>query len=98
MILDKKKIPETLHGFVDLAVHWGVGDDFEREKLVESASDSDILDLCIQGDILFDNEELNSWLYESVTPEVGSTLEYVTYTNLTMAVDSARFERKRRGI
>ncbi len=55
-MFDKNNIPQELHVLITLVETWGISDDFDREEKVESASNSDILELTEIGEKLSDNK------------------------------------------
>ncbi len=94
MKLDPTRIPEGCSHLVPLAERWGLGDDFEREEKLASAERADLQELVkaiqdLPGDTLFD------WLAGPESRSVTPTPEYVAFTCLTMAYDSARSKLKR---
>jgi hypothetical protein len=97
MILDKKNIPEKLHYLIPYAEECGIGDDCYREEKVEKANDSEIIELVTIGNEI-DDDILYKWLAGDEAKSLKPTLEYVAYTCLTMAIDSSRFEMKKRGL
>lgn len=98
MNLNIDKIPESVHIFIANAIEWGIGDDYEREQKIKNATDTEILELCRIGDFLADDQGFNDWLFGDISIGFDPDLEYVIFTNLTMAIDSARLARDIRKI
>jgi hypothetical protein len=94
--LDREAVPAFLHSLVPLAERWGVGDDNDREDLVERASLDDLEALISSVDDAPD--ELWEWLVGPESHRSDITDEYAAITCLTMAADSARLEVRRRRI
>ena len=90
--LNPNKLPAALVPLLSLADKWGIGDDYEREMLVNTASQEDINELIHCIDHISD-EDLYGWLSgpESHNPEPSE--EYLAITCLTMAIDSAKLRR-----
>ena len=71
-----------------LAKRWGIGDDYEREEAVRTASpeERDALVAAIDGA----PDELWDWLAGGESFSAAPTHEYVAVTKLTMAAELAR--------
>ena len=95
--LDETKVPLSARSLIPLARRWGLGDDFEREDMVSSASDEELQSLIRAGERL--DEDFWNWLAGSESLSPSPSLEYVTMTAFTMAIDSARvrLQAKRQG-
>jgi hypothetical protein len=96
MKIDKQIVPRELQMYIDYAEKWGIGDDFDRGNKVKNSADSDLEKLIKIGDELAENETFNDWLYGSESNSLNPSKEYIAFTNLTMAIDSARDEWKKR--
>jgi len=96
--LDKEQVPESVQGYIEMASTWGIGDDYEREQKIQSATDSQILELCDIGDFLADDQLFNDWLFGANSMSSEPNFEYVVFTNFTMTIDSARMAKSKRKI
>jgi hypothetical protein len=87
--LDPQKMPKALLTLLPMAERWGIGDDYDRERMVHEASTDELSQLihCIDD---INDEDLFGWLGgpESYNPKPSE--EYLAITHLTMARDSAR--------
>ena len=72
-----------------LAERWGIGDDFERARLVTGAPAFELRALVDAVDAI-DDGELYGWLAGPESLAAQPTPEYIAATNLTMAADQAR--------
>ncbi len=95
-MFDKNNIPQELHILITLVETWGISVDYDREEKVESATDSEILELTKIGEELSNNTVFIDWLYDQDSFSDMISSEYAAYTNFTMAIDSANFEAKKR--
>ena len=88
MTLDPNNVPPALRGLLPFAAKWGVGDDYERDCLVEAASPTDRVALlhCIDDY----ESELFDWLAGPGASLPSPSEEYVALTNLTLAIDYAK--------
>jgi hypothetical protein len=93
-----ENIPESLHKYIALAQEWGIGDDYEREEKVNSATDSEILELCTVSELLDQNNDFYAWLYEDLDSEKTMQSGYILFTNLTLAMDLAILQKTERGL
>ncbi len=94
MKLDKKNIPEALHSLIHLAEKWGISDDYDREEAISSAprKELEVIAHCLDQ---VEDKILTQWLTGSESKRKSLSQEYVSMTNLTMAVHSAKLELKR---
>ena len=95
MKIDQKRVPEALTHLIPLAEKWGIGDDFEREEQLSDASPSD-LQVLVDAIQALPDEGLNEWLGGPESHSVAPTPEYLAFTCMTMAYDSARVKLKKR--
>ena len=72
-----------------LAKKWGIGDDYDREAAVETATEKELRYLIDSIQALPD-ETLYDWLAGSESSSKLPTEEYLAFTCMTMAYDSAR--------
>lgn len=88
MILNPANVPSSLHALLPYAQRWGVGDDYERDTIVEEATAQERSELihCIDPY----KKELFDWLAGAEAASTTPTAEYVAYTNLTLAIDYAK--------
>ena len=93
--LDHSKIPRALVPLVPVAAKWGMGDDYERESSIQRASPEELNRLVHSIDGIRD-DDLFGWLGREESFNSNPTEEYVAFTNLTMAIDSAKLELKKR--
>jgi len=95
MTLDPKNVPAALVPLLPMAARWGVSDDGERAELIEQATDGELETLvrCIDG---ISDEALYGWLAGPEARNAKPTREYIAVTCLTMAIDLAKVEQKRR--
>jgi hypothetical protein len=95
MELDATKIPPGCEHLIPLAEQWGIGDDYDREEAVSKAADAD-LHMLVDAIRSLPNEDLYDWLGGCVSHSASPSTEYIAFTCLTMAYDSARVELKQR--
>ena len=72
-----------------MAERWGIGDDYERERMVHEASEHDLTQLVHCIDDITDND-LFGWLAGPESHNPKPSQEYLAITCLTMACDFAR--------
>lgn len=84
------RVPPPVRYLIPLAQTWGIGDDVERDRAVEDASEAERRDLIDQ--VAAAPDELWQWLGDSDEGRAPSP-EYVAFTCLTMAADYARAMR-----
>lgn len=94
MKLDLTKVPKSCVHLATLAERWGIGDDFDREQAVAKASKDDLRELVNAIQALPD-ETLFDWLAGPESYSQKPTKEYVAFTCLIMAYDSARVKLER---
>lgn len=87
--LNPLKVPLEFVGLLEIAQKWGIGDDFEREQAIRSASKSELLELATCLDNI-DIDVLYKWLAGPESYSENPSEEYIAFTTLTMAVDSAK--------
>jgi len=77
-----------------MAARWGIGDDQEREIAIRQASNKELEALiqCIDG---VSDEALYGWLSGSESFSKSPSEEYLAFTCLTMAIDSAKLKLAR---
>jgi hypothetical protein len=89
MSLDPSNVPPGLFHLVRLAEKWGIGDDYDRERAVTEAAEEELQELIHTIQILPD-ESLFDWLAGPESYASPPTEEYLAFTCMTMAYDSAR--------
>jgi hypothetical protein len=94
MTLKPERVPEELRALLPLAEKWHIGDDFDREAAVASASPAALRELLAaleekEGDALY------LWLAGPESYSSAPTQEYLALTHMTMAADSARVKLRR---
>jgi hypothetical protein len=93
MQLDPQNVPDALVPLLPMAARWGIGDDYERDCLVETASSSEIAALIKCADPY--EAELFAWLEGPDAKAANPSAEYVAMTNLTLAIEYAKALEKR---
>ena len=93
MTLNPDNVPPVLRTAIPFAEKWGIGDDYERENLIAEASPTEWRKIVASLDDV-DNSVLAQWLLQK-SKEQPLSKEFLAFTNLTMAVDSARLKLKR---
>ena len=94
MKLNPDNIPAELRSAFSFAERWGIGDDFEREESLANASKEELEAVAHSIDNL-DDAVLVSWLTGPESKREPLSPEYLAFTNLTMAVHSAKIKLKR---
>jgi hypothetical protein len=96
--LNSTKVPVEVVPLMPLAEKWGIGDDVYRVDAVEAASDDELLQLvnCLDG--VENQDALWDWLAGPEAQSPTPSTEYLAYTCLTMAMDTADSELKKRGL
>jgi hypothetical protein len=94
MVLNATRVPEEIRSLLPIATRWDIGDDFDREAAVGSASVAELRELVAalagkEGDVLYD------WLAGPESRAAKPSREYLALTHMTMAADSARVKLKR---
>ena len=92
--LDKTKVPQALHVLIPVAEEWGINDDFEREQYLSQATEEELRGLVSSIDGISD-DDLYGWLEGPESFSSTPSNEYVVFTCLTMAIDSAKVKLKR---
>jgi hypothetical protein len=94
MPLNPSNVPAALVPLLPMAEKWGIGDDFDRENALRNASRQELEGLVHSIDVVSD-DDLFGWLSgpESYSPHPSA--EYVAFTCLTMAIDSAKTKLKK---
>jgi hypothetical protein len=77
-----------------VAVEWGINDDYEREEKLSRAGEEELRALVRSIDDAA-NAELFGWLGGPESQSPHPSEEYVCFTCLTMALDSAKVKLKR---
>ena len=93
--LNPSNVPPEVVGLLGLAQKWGIGDDFEREQAIREASKSELAELATCLDNI-DTDALFNWLAGSESYNENPSEEYIAFTILTMAVDSAKVILKKK--
>lgn len=89
MSLDPTHIPEPLRSLLPMAEKWGIGDDFEREDALNKASSWELEKLVHSIDHISD-DDLFGWLAGKESYNPSPSTEYLAFSSLTMAIDSAK--------
>jgi len=92
--LDQTNIPPALHHLIPIAEEWGIDDDYLREEKLNNASESQLRALTSSIDDVSD-EDLFGWLEGPESFSAIPSKEYVIFTCLTMAIESAKLKLKR---
>ena len=89
-------VPPPLHHLIPVATKWGIADDYEREEKVASATEHELERLIHSIDDVSD-DDLFGWLEGDESFSATPSDAYAAFTCMTMAIDSAKLElRKRR--
>ena len=97
MKLNHENIPQAVSTLLPIVLRWGINDDYTREKEINSASTEDLLNL-VKSLESIDYNILYEWLEGPESFKSSPSIEYVAFTNYTMAIDSAKIKLKKRGI
>ena len=94
MPLNPNNVSPKLEPLLSVAEKWGIGDDFDREAAIARASRQELEELVHSIDDVND-EDLYGWLSgpESFNPNPSN--EYLAFSCLTMAIDSAKLKLKK---
>lgn len=86
IVLDPRKVPESLRILIPLAERFGIGDDLIREDYVQKCPKSDLVDM--KKAVEDHQDQLEAWLTgpESKAPTLSR--EYVAFTCLLMSADA----------
>jgi len=87
--LDPNRVPRPLAHLVPMAEKWGDDDDGDREQAVKSASRSELEGLVRCIDEVSD-DDLFGWLAGPESFNKNPSPEYVAFTCLFMAIESAK--------
>jgi hypothetical protein len=92
--LEPNRVPSALIPLLPIAETWGIGDDFEREDAISSASleELELLVHCIDG---ISDQDLFGWLSGPEADNPKPSEEYLALTTLTMAIDSAKLKLRK---
>lgn len=93
MALRPEAVPPEVRPLLELAAHWGVGDDLDRERMVDDAPRAELEALVAAVDAV--PESMYDWLAGPESYSTQPAPEYLAVTCLTMAVDSARMRLRR---
>ena len=93
--LEKTRIPPALHSLIRVAETWGINDDMLREQKLAFATDEELRGLVSSIEDISD-EDLFGWLEGPESYSETPSDEYVSFTCLTMAIDSAKNKLRRR--
>jgi len=85
MNLQKKNIPESLWGIIELAEYWGISDDSERIEQIENASYDKRIELKKAADKYEDC--LDMWLGGVESQGLNFSNEYIAFSAMRMASD-----------
>ena len=91
--LDALRVPEQLRCWIPLAERWGIGDDLIREDCVNGATPAELQQLLAWSP---DDAVLEAWLTGSESHSPRPSDEYLAFTCLGMAYDSARVKKQKR--
>lgn len=85
-------MPPAVRPLLALADRWGIGDDYDREVAVESATTEErkaLIDAVAAAP-----DELWDWLAGEESWAMEPNPEYIAVTNMTMAYESARLKEQ----
>jgi hypothetical protein len=85
--LNPAYVPREFHCWIALAEKWGISDDSIREDCVRAASAAELKELLAFGECY--NGALESWLAGPEASTTPPSAEYVAFSALGMAWDSA---------
>ena len=94
MTLNPNNVSAALIPLLPLAEKWGIGDDFERENAIRNASREELEALVHSIDDVSD-DDLFGWLSGPESYSSNPTPEYLAFSCLTMAIDSAKVKLKK---
>lgn len=99
MKLSEENVPANCSLLFPLVKKWGIGDDYEREQKVATATDEELIELVMSlEDERVDSQRLFDWLEGEESYNLNPSTEYVAFTCFTMARDSAKTKLKQRGV
>lgn len=86
--LDESRVPSRFRSWIPLAERWGIDDDLIREDCLSHATKDELQEL-----IAFSADDglLDEWLAGPESKSLAPSEEYVAFTCLRMAADSAHF-------
>jgi hypothetical protein len=90
--LNASRVPEQLRCWIPLAERWGIGDDLIREDCVDKATPDELQQLLAWSP---DDAVLEAWLTGSESHSPKPSAEYLAFTCLGMAYDSARVTKRK---
>lgn len=96
MKLDSTKVPKCCAHLTPLAERWGIGDDADREDAVAHASRADLIQF-VEAIQALPDDQMFEWLAGSESYSATPTAEYLAFTCMTMAYDSARVKLEKNG-
>lgn len=85
--LDPEQVPAILRGLIPYAQLWGVGDDYERDQLVDSAPSQarqDLLDIFSTQSFV---RAVDQWLAGPEADGPKYSRAYIAFSNLRIAFD-----------
>jgi hypothetical protein len=94
MTLDSSKVPTSCIPLLELAERWGIGDDHERESAVANAP-REVLRQLVDAIQQMPDDNMFEWLAGPESHSADPSPEYLAFTCLTMAYDSAKLKLKR---
>jgi hypothetical protein len=94
MNLITENVPAGLRTLIPLAEKWGISDDFDREIALRNASAEELMELVKSLKNIY-VAELSDWLSGPEATNEKISDEYVAFTCLTMAIDSAKLKLKK---
>lgn len=94
MQLDPSNVPDKYWFLIPFAEQWGISNGIIRDRLVEHASTDVLIDL-VQKVAPYD-EALDEWLAGPESKMRPTTIEYVAFSCLRLAVDMAKWHIKLR--
>jgi len=89
MKLDQTKVPECCAHLIPLAERWGAGDDIDRENFISGANPEELQAL-VDAIMALPDDGMFDWLAGPESFSSTPTDEYLAFTCMTMAYDSAR--------
>jgi len=92
--LNIKNVPVELHQLIAIAEEWGINDDYDRAEKVSLATEEELRTLISSIENVAD-EDLYGWLEGPDSFSEAPSEEYVAFTCLTMAIDSAKIKLKK---
>jgi hypothetical protein len=90
--LDASRVPEQLRRWLPLAERWGIADDLIREYCIAQATEQELDELLAWNP---DDATLEDWLAGPEADSKHVSEEYVAFTCLVMAYDSAKLTKQK---